>query len=116
MVDMSDTTHFKTIVVSKFVVGVSQSAATAALKRPRAPWLLHMQTATAELLQQKEYEMSFPPFIPALWQHLEKQHHQRDFGATVETTGSDNRSSIVGGFVVGDHQQSFDAAIDNLRI
>jgi hypothetical protein len=51
-----------------------------------------------------------------LLQHLEKhQHHQRDFGTTVATPGSDNRSTIVGRFVVGDHRQPFDAAIDTFE-
>jgi hypothetical protein len=49
MVDISDTKHLKTVLVSNFVVRVSQSTATAAQKRPRARWLLHMQTTTAAL-------------------------------------------------------------------
>jgi hypothetical protein len=41
---------------------------------------------------------------------LQKWDHQRDFGGT-----GDNRSSIVGGFVVGEHRQPFDATSDNLK-
>jgi hypothetical protein len=54
-------------------------------------------------------------FIPASLLLLQKWDHQRDFGGTGETPGSDNRSSIVGGFVVGEHRQPFDATIHNVK-
>jgi hypothetical protein len=47
---------------------------------------------------------------------IQKWDHQRDFGGTGETPGSDNRGSSVGGYFVGEHRQPFDAAIETFRM
>jgi hypothetical protein len=69
-----------------------------------------MQTATAALF----VSASNFDYINGLEEQQQEEaiinKQLRKFGTTVETPGSDYRSSIVGGFVVGDHRQSFDAA------
>jgi hypothetical protein len=49
LVDMSNTKHLKTVIVSNFVVRNSNRCG----ETPRAPWRLHMQTTFSLPLQQE---------------------------------------------------------------